>query len=95
MDVELTKSAKKSIAVIYKHYCSRIKDGQAKCQAVYFEFPPDDISNDIKELKNAGFIKADIVGGIELTDHAIIFMENKTVDTIKEWLSFGAQFLPF
>lgn len=94
MNTELTKSAKKSLAIIYKEYCQRLKNGQSKNQAIYFNVPPNEILDDKNELKNAGFIKTDIVGGIELTNHAIIFMENKTADTIKEWLSFGAQFIP-
>lgn len=94
MDIELTKSAKKSLAIIYKDYCQKIKNGYSKHQAIYFKEPPHGISDNIRELKNAGFIVVDVLGGIELTDRAIIFMENKTNDAIKEWLSFGAQFIP-
>ena len=46
------------------------------------------------ELKNAGLISCDIVGGITIKDAAIVYMESKTINTIKEWLSFGAQFIP-
>ncbi len=94
MDIELTKSAKKSLAIIYKDYCQRLKEGIPKKQAIQFKEKPDGVSDDLKELKNAGFINVDILGDFELTDHAIIFMEHKTVETIKEWLSFGAQFIP-
>ena len=30
----------------------------------------------------------------DITDKGIFYMENKTVDTIKEWLSFGTQLIP-
>lgn len=94
MNTELTKSAKKSLAIIYKDYCQRLKEGQAKNQAIQFKEKPDGVSDDLKELKHAGFVNVDILGNFELTDHAVIFMETKTVETIKEWLSFGAQFIP-
>lgn len=94
MEIELTKSAKKSLATIYKDYCQRIQEGKTKRQAIYFNQMTENVSDDMAELKKAGFVKMDIVGGFELTDHAIVFMENKTIDTVKEWLSFGAQFIP-
>lgn len=94
MEIELTKSAKKSLATLYKEYCQRIDNGQKKAQAVCFENWPDDIIENKTELKRAGFITVDILGDIELTDKAIIYMENKTVDAIKEWLSIGSQLIP-
>lgn len=94
MEIELTKSAKKSLATLYKEYCQRIDNGQKKAQAVCFENCPDDIIENKTELKRAGFITVDILGDIELTDKAIIYMENKTVDAIKEWLSIGSQLIP-
>lgn len=46
------------------------------------------------ELRNAGYIKTDILGGITLTDSALIFMENFKKDTLMKWLEFSAQFIP-
>lgn len=94
MSAELTREAKKALAVLYKEYSRRRKAGQRKDQAVFFDVCPEDIKEARLELKHAGRIKAFAYGGIELTDNAIIFMENKPVETIKEWLSFGAQLLP-
>lgn len=94
MEIELTKSAKKSLATLYKEYCQRLKAGQKKSQAVSFENCNSSITENQTELKRAGFIHVDILGNIKLTDKAIIYMENKTADTIKEWLSFSAQFIP-
>ncbi len=94
MNVELTRSAKKSLATLYREYCQRLNAGQKKSQAVSFPSYAESISEDRNELKNAGFIRVDILGDISLTDKAIIYMENKTLDTIKEWLSFGTQFIP-
>lgn len=94
MDVELTKSAKKSLAVIYKEYCKRLKAGQEKTQAIQFSPAPDGVKPDVLELKHAEMVKADMLGNIQLTDRAIIYMENKGIETLKEWLSFGAQLVP-
>lgn len=94
MEIELTKSAKKSLATLYKEYCQRLKDGAKKSQAVSFENCAESITENKIELQHAGLIRADILGNITLTDKAIIYMENKPIDAIKEWLSFGAQFIP-
>lgn len=94
MDVELTKSAKNSLAVIYKEYCKRIKAGREKAQAIQFSPAPDGVKPDVPELTRAGMVKTDVLGNIQLTDRAIIYMENKGIETLKEWLSFGAQLVP-
>ena len=101
MDVELTKSAKKSIAKIYKEYLRRVKSGESKAQAAFFDNGNEEqaelisyISDDSRELRSAGLIKETITGCIELQNSAIVYMENLTQDTINEWLSFVANFLP-
>nr|DAR41397.1 MAG TPA: hypothetical protein [Caudoviricetes sp.] len=94
MEIELTRAAKKSLAVLYKEYRQRINAGMKKAQAISFENCSEDILESRNELKAAGLVKVDILGNIQLTDKAIIFMEGKAWDTIKEWLSFGAQFIP-
>ena len=72
-----------------------------KSSAVYLDGFSDDTSEvnravleDRQELQKAGLISVDIVGGILIKDAAIVYMESKTANTIKEWLSFGAQFIP-
>lgn len=101
MGIELTKDAKKSLALLYKVYEKRRRSGMAKSAAAYMSGTSEDtaqvnraVLEDRKELQNAGLISCDIVGGILLKDAAIIYMENKTANTIKEWLSFGTQFIP-
>lgn len=101
MDVILTKDAKKAIARIYKEYIRRKNEGQSKIQARYFdnydmsqrEFI-NSVWEDIPELKSQGMVKAYVTACFELTDKGIVYMENLKIDTIKEWLSFGAQLLP-
>jgi len=94
--MELTKSAKGSISMIYKMYMDRQKSGVSKGVAARFESKerPNGISQDIPELKSAGLISTDVLGGIELKPQGIIYMENQTADTIKEWLSFFSKFIP-
>lgn len=101
MNVELTRDAKKALALIYDMYLNRRKSGMRKQEAAYIDSYSQDfrsksyeIDDYLPELQNAAFIVRDIIGGILITDKAIIFMENLTVSTIKEWLSFGAQFIP-
>lgn len=101
LEIELTKDAKKSLALLYRVYESRRKSGMPKSSAVYLDGFSDDTSEvnravleDRQELQNAGLISVDIVGGILIKDAAIVYMESKTANTIKEWLSFGAQFIP-
>lgn len=101
MDHTLTRDAKKALATIYKAYKSRRASGETKFSAVYFDAESNDAaaldaiaSDSLSELSNAKYIKTDICGGYTLTDSGIIFMENLPIDTIKEWLSFSAQFIP-
>lgn len=93
MDEKLTKDAKQAIAVIYKTYLERRKRGIAKSAAGFFDTNSEDftaispiVSENLKELKDAGFIKAYIYGDFELKPEGIIFMENLGKDTILKWL---------
>lgn len=101
MDIELTKDGKKTIARIYKEYLRRKESGENKMQARYFDANKkehgafiDSVWEDIPELKNTGLVKAYVTACFELTDKGIVYMENKTIGTIKEWLSFGSNFIP-
>lgn len=101
MSDALTKESRKSLKIAYDLYCERRKAGQSKSAARFFDDPKwgggpqiDGMDDSKEELRNAGFIKPDILGGFQLTDKAIIFMENFTKDTIVKWLEFGAQFIP-
>lgn len=101
MSVELTKDSRKALKNAYDLYCERRKEGQSKSAAVYFADPEwgggpkiDGMKDAKPELSNAGFIKCDILGGFELLDKAIIFMENFRKDSILKWLEFGSNFMP-
>lgn len=101
MSVRLTKDAQKSMAKIYKAYIDRRNNGESKDWARYFDkFNPsyeafiNEVKDDVRELKEAGLLNVSIHGGFEISFAGIVFMENQKADTIKEWLSFGAQFIP-
>lgn len=99
--MELTKDAKKAIALIYREYQRRRHSGLRKQDANYFSRselmsldPSGDLLDNCCELRRAGLISSDITGGATLEDPGIVLMENKTLDTLKEWISFGTQFIP-
>lgn len=100
MDVKLTKESRRVLKSIYDIYCDRRKNGSSKSSAVRFESPmfggPKIVGLDDakQELSKAGFLDTFITGGFELTDDAIIFMENFTRDSILKWLEFGTNFIP-
>ena len=97
MEYRLTKDGKKAIAVFYKAYLNRRASGVSKSDAVMFNSCDGvvrEIHDSLAELKAVGFVKENVLGNVELKDSAIIFMENKTLDSVKEWLSFGSQFIP-
>jgi len=96
LNVELTKESRKALKSIYKIYCGRRKEGQSKSVAVRFEDNVDieGLSEAKSELKRAGLITCFITGNFDLTDKAIIYMENFTKDTIHKWIEFGPNFIP-
>lgn len=99
MNIQLTKSAKKSVALIYKEYEHRVASGENKSSAMRFSIDTyktlyNAISEDLNFLKNIGFVKIFLYNDFDITYDLIIYMENLTRSTILEWLSFGSQFVP-
>lgn len=100
MEAKLTKESRRVLKTIYDVYCGRRKDGLSKSSAIRFEDPAfggvqiDGLEDARHELSTAGFIRCFITGDFDLTDDAIIFMENFTKDSILKWLEFGTNFIP-
>ena len=98
MDIMLTKESRKVLKAIYDLYSDRRRPGQSKLAAAHFdESDAADVpgfADAAPELKKANLIKRFITGGFEITDQAIIFMENFTKDTVLKWLEFGTKFIP-
>ncbi len=98
MEIKLTKESRKVLKSIYDIYCKRRKTGQSKSASVYFDADSSDriegFNDAISELSNAKLLKIFITGDFEITDQAIIFMENFTKETISKWLELGSNFIP-
>ena len=83
----ISNDADKLLHAFFKEYLKRRKDKLSKDDAMSFEcdkirerlFPkwlPDDFTNAVCELSDANFLSLDIIGDFELTDAAIVHMEN-------------------
>ena len=100
MDVKLTKESRRVLKAIYDVYLDRRKSGSSRSVAVRFDDPMfgglkfDGFEDAKQELSNAGFIKCYITGDFDLTNDAIIFMENFTKDSVLKWLEFGTNLIP-
>lgn len=95
MDAKLTKEARKVLKSLYDVYHDRRKDGQPKENAIRFDsqFDIQNLESVKSELEEAKYLESDIIGNFELTDSAIVFMENFKKDTLLKWLEFGSGFL--
>ena len=106
MKVEITKDAEKMLVALYRVYLSRRKDGQSKQEARryndgYFvetdpfsKMHPTDVSDTQLELAQSGLLKVYIGGDCELTDHAIVYLENRFKNGLNEVIAFITQFIP-
>lgn len=102
---ELTKDADKLICSVYKSFLEKRKAGESKSNAKRFNsnfyqgikalssWSQSDISDTLKELKNAGFIKLFIHGSFELNNDAIIYMENRFVNGLSDVTDFISKFI--
>lgn len=106
MDIEMTKDAAKMLGILYKSYMSRRKDGESKRNARRFEdeyfsteapfsaMNSSDINDTRLELGCRGLLKNYIAGDCELTDDAIVYLENRFKNGLTDVLSFLSQFVP-
>lgn len=108
MSMELTKDADKFLCVLYKEYLQRRKSGIPRRGCKYFSseelknlFPNDsfdDLMDYATELKKAFGVFIDIVGGLSLSDQAVIFMENRFpngIASVLDWIAKITNVLPF
>lgn len=104
--IELTKDADKMLCIIYKMYLEKIKNGMSKTKSNSFEddfykednilsaWHRDDITTTFLELGRKGFLKIYIGGNFNLTDQAIIYMENRFKDGFLAVADFISKFIP-
>jgi len=106
MSVELTRDAIKLVALLYHSYLEKRKNGIAKGDAKEFRdsafihesFVPtwtfDAVEETCRELDRAGFLDcmyaSDAVYHAVLADKGIVYMENRTGNSVKEVIKFIA-----
>ena len=105
MEIDLTKDSHKVLVLLYKEYLEKVKSGCSKLESRTFDgnnlnfitkMHPDDIDDCLTKLNENNLIDMNIAGEFELTDIAIVKMENRfknSLDILKDVASFIAQFL--
>lgn len=95
---QITKDADKMICCIYKSYLERRKNGESKSLAKRFEnnyfasdsnlskWQSEDISETLLELAHSQLVNIYIGGDFNITDQAIIYMENRFKNGLSEIL---------
>ncbi len=106
----ISKDAKEVLYQLYKEYLSRRKSGISKPQAVDFgsaesvlkalfpDWTSGNLFSALNELKQNGYLSNSYydnkITRCELTNSAIVLMENQKKDTLKSVLDFVAKFVP-
>ena len=104
MQNELTNDAKYLLCTLYKHYkeqrSRQIDKSSAKyigdCTRIQKDLIPEwlleDVDETCRELSRAGFVESsyadDMATNVSLSDKAIIYMENRFKNGIKELIEF-------
>lgn len=107
---ELTKDADKVLCLLYKRYLENRKDSMSKGMAKLFggseairealnlTMALDDLDDTLRELGRADYLNNlyadDTVVEVEMTDKAIIMMENRFKNGLREVLEFLSKFIP-
>lgn len=109
MEIELTKDSNKVLLLLYKEYLEKVKSGCSKSQSREFnennldfitKMHPDDIDDCLSELNKSNLIEMEISGDFELTDNAVVYLNNRFknsfkngLNNIKDVLSLISQFV--
>lgn len=106
IEMKITKSSDKVLCYIYRIFLTRKKAGQPRREASRFSedfyksdedlsrWHESDIDDALMELGRSGLLRIYIGGDFDLTDDAIIAMENRFKDGFKELAAFISQFVP-
>ena len=104
--MQLTKDTDKMLCLIYEEFLGRRKSGLPKSTAKAFEHPSalqeqflqgileDDIHDALIELSQNDLIRLYYDHGFLLNDSAIIYMENRFKNSLKEVTDFISKFIP-
>jgi len=109
-DSQLTRDAEKLLCLLYKVYLQRRKDGLDKlsakqmgsfsqiCASIDSPETPADTLESCRELGRAGYLQnlwaSNRIIRSQLTDKAIILMENRFKNGLLDVLAFLSQFVP-
>lgn len=85
MGVELTRSAKKTLATLCTDYCQRRAYGQSKQNSTFFMPIPEAIKDWLQEICAAGYAEYSPFGGVILMDAGIAYMDQKDPETVLMW----------
>lgn len=107
--MDISKDSKKLLFLIYKSYLKKREDGMSRSNAIsfgtsediYHDIMPESSADDVKsflyELKNAGYIQGSDYDNklciCELTNKAIVTLENYPKETFVSIASFLANFI--
>ena len=88
--MELTKDTLKAFKIVYCEFKRRRKagftkidsssfsDGEMKTLSAFSAWKKPDLETALDELKNAKYLKEDVIGNITITDSGLLFMEDKS-----------------
>jgi len=110
-EILLTKDAERLLALMYRAYLNRRKDGKDKLTAkqmggfsqIHKELLPNenplDVLETCRELGRSGYLRSfwasNTIISSQLTDETIIYMENRFKNGLKDVLDFLSQFVPW
>lgn len=101
--IQLTKDADKFLCKVYKAYLEKRKNGIDKRKAKTFPiaailkkelslpYSIEDIGSFVSELNSVSFVKQHMYYGFELHDKAIVYMENRFKNGLKDVIDYLAK----
>lgn len=109
-EIQLTKDAERLLVLMYHAYLSRCKAGKDKLSAkqmgslsqIHKELLPDanilDVLETCRELSRAQYLRpfwaSNTIIRSQLSDTAIVYMENRFKNGLKDILAFLSSFVP-
>lgn len=110
MSIQLTKDSDVLICLMYKHYCTQLKNGVSRANAKMFgssktiqqtiapKWSFEDVDEICRELNRAGLLTCsyadDVVDEPRLSDEGIIYMENRFKNKLDDVLNYLSK-IPF
>ena len=94
-ETTLTKDAKRVLKAMYEEYLVKKNSGASRSVATRFDNPNFEGYSDVRlELKDAGYIETDVLGGAYLESSAIILFENMSKEKFLSFVDVVTKFIP-